>query len=961
MHFSSTCLLFYRNHKLLTGLALVLLAIALFATQPTARAATYEVGPGKQFAQISQVTPNLQPGDTVLVYANGTTPYNGFRLTKPGTPAAPITIRGVRDNLGRRPLIAGQNIVSGVPNIVVSFEAGHNTIEGFEITTTSTDREGGAVINVHPWRGPDNTTRDVAIKDTFLRDCPSHGILSNDDSSGSILLSYVEIARCGFGTYDHSVYLTTGNEIPQLQNSVVQIEHSYIHDTSGGNSIKLRSKFNKIYYNWIETTPTAVSGSETFYSLQMIGPDDGSGGTAANPRNGDVVGNVFVQNNTWSAVQIGGDGTGMSYGQYRFVNNTFLVNGAGREAIRLRYRIRSLELENNIFANRVNGGVNVLYERDGPNWTTSPRPLAGKGNWVAAGSSNVPPELQATITGANNDPGFQNLADYDLRLRSDSAAVNKGTNTAVSPAGHAFPTPFFLPTLHPSARTVRPLGQPIARPADSIVDIGAYEANVIIPPSDPTLNLAFNPTSFRATNTTKIVYTLANPNGVALTGVNFSHTLPNQLKIASNPAITNNCNVPGTVGATPGASALSVSGLSLAANQTCTINVTITSSAAGNYTTATGVINTTEAGAGTASNNATVTVTPLAPTVGLSFSPTLIMSGSVSTLSYTITNPNSVALTSVAFTDTLPAQLFVGQTPSVTNNCGGTVTANPAGGLVRLSGGNLAANGNCQVTVKIGSGQVGTWFNAVEVISSAESGTGSASLNVSLQVVAAGYQAAPVNAGNVIQVGATRVGATREMTLTVSNIGHPVTSLAVTYTLSGANSSVFTVTPTIIPDLDGGQSQPVKISCTPTTTGLVTATLQVQTVPTGLAPQAYTLRCWGGSRVVTKNTDDTSAGTLSEALASATDGDAIVFDLPANNKIITFSQDVTLTVKPGVIVDADCGNGPAVTLNGVGQSGDGLRLGGRNYVSGLLVQGFGGRQIMTSGNDNLLGCTVARK
>jgi hypothetical protein len=962
-----TCLLFWRRNKpllLLKGLALTLLAIGLLATQPTARAATYEVGPGKQFAQISQVAPSLQPGDTVLVYANGTTPYKGVRLRNPGTAAAPITIRGVRDQTGRRPLMSDIGVLGsdGGANIVLSFEAGHYVFEGFEVTTQGTGRTSGPVINIHPWRGPNNTTRDIAIKDTLLRDCPSHGILSNDSSSGSILLSYVEVTRCGFNEQYHSVYLTTGDEYPLLQNSIMQIEHSYLHDNVGGNTIKLRSKFNKIYYNWIEGAQKTLTNSETFYGLQMIGPDDGTGGSDSNRRHGDVVGNVFVQNNGFAAIQIGGDGTGMSYGQYRMVNNTFLLSQSGHQAIRLRYRIRSLELENNIFANRVSGGVTVLIERDGPNWPASPRPLAGKANWIAPGST-VPPELQATLTGPGNEPGFQNLANYDLRLRNDSTLINKGTNTAVSPAGYAFPTPFFLPAYHPAARTVRPLGQPIPRPADSVIDIGAYEAAVVTPPSDPSLSLAFTPNSFRANNTTKIVYTLANPNGVPLTGVNFNHTLPSQLKIATNPAVTNNCNVPGTVGTTPGASAVSVSGLTLAANQTCTINVTITSSAAGSYTTATSVINTNETGAGAASNNATVNVTPLAPTIGLSFSPTLIVSDSVSTLSYTITNPNGVPLTSVAFTDTLPAQLFVGQTPGVTNNCGGSVTANPAGGQVRLSGGNLAANGNCQVTVKIGGNQIGTWFNAAENISSAESGTGSTSPNVSLQVVVAIYQATPVSPGNIIQVGATRPGATREMTLTVTNAGHPSTSLAVAYSLSGVNSGVFNVTPTNIANLSGGQSQPVKISCTPTTTGLVTTTLQVQTVPVGVgpAPAAYTLRCWGASRIVTKNTDDTSVGTLSEALATANDGDVIVFDLPANNKTITFSQGVTLTIKPGVIVDADCGNGPTVTVNGAGQSGDGLRLGGGNYISGLRVQGFGGRQITTPGTDNTLSCTVARK
>lgn len=955
---------FYHKHNryklLLFALVLILLAGgSLLLGQPLARAATYEVGPGKPYAQLSQVAGLLQPGDLVLVYANGATPYRGVRFTKPATSAAPITIRGVRDSNGRRPLISDQNVVSGVPNIVLSFEGGHYIFEGFEVTTTGASSSGGPVINIHPWRGPDTTTRDIAIRDTYLHDCPSHGILSNDSSSGSILLSYVEITRCGFGTYDHSIYLTTGNEIPALANSVVQIEHSYIHASNGGNSLKLRSKFNKIYYNWIETAPTSVAGSETFYGLQMIGPDDGTGGSPSNPRNSEVVGNVLVQNNSYSAVQIGGDGTGMSYGQYRFVNNTFLLNGAGRQAIRLRYQIRSLELENNIFANRVNNGITVLVEQDSPNWGSNPRPLAGRANWVAAGSS-VPPELQATLIGTNNDPGFENLASYNLRLKPGSLPLNKGTTTAASPAGNSFPTAFFLPTFEPAVQMVKPLNQATPRLTDTLIDIGAYETIVIAP---PTLSLSFNPNTFRANSTTRLTYTLTNPNNSSLSGLTFSHNLPIQLKVAANPAISNNCNLPGTVTATVSSSTVNVSGVGLTANQTCTISLSITSAVAGSYTTTTGVVSTTESGAGTnTSNSANVTVTPLLPTLSLVATPTVIVVGSVTTFTYTLTNPNnSTALSGLVFTDTLPTQLFVSQTPAVANSCGGTVTATPLGGLVQLANGNLAAGVSCQVSVNISSQQPGTWTNSVESLSSTESGIGFSGVpQLQLQVVTPLYQAFPIGNGNIIRVGAANLGVSRATTLTVSNIGHPITSLGVAFSLSGSSSSIFTIAQTNL-TLTGGQSQEIRISCTPTATGLVSATLLVQTTPNALAsaPSEYTLQCWGADRVVTKNIDDGSSGTLSEALTAGNAGDVIIFDLPANNKVITFNQPVTLIAKSGMVIDAGCAAGPNVIINGNGQLGVGLRLVGNNYVYGLQIQGFSNQQLV-GGSNNSVGCLVAR-
>jgi hypothetical protein len=466
---------FFRHFSLLIGLVGLLNLMSLLLAPPRfVRAATYEIGPGKPYSQLSQVVNSLAPGDLVLVYANGTTPYKGVSFRNPGTGAAPITIRGVRDVNGKRPIISDQG-VGGVTNGALIFNAGYYVFEGFEVTTPSTNPSGGAVVAFHPFRGPANSTRDITIKDVYLHDCPSHGFLSNDSTSGSMFFSHVEIARCGESLYDHAIYLTTGDDNPALQNSVVQIQYSYIHDSRGGNLIKLRSKFNKIYYNWLESPPD--NGSQvTYYELQLIGPDDGSGGSASNPRSSDVVGNVFVKNNALGAsVQIGGDGTGASFGQNRFVNNTWLLNGGGKEAIRIRYQIKSLELENNVFANRTGGGVIVVKENDGPNWLSSPRPLSGRANWVAAGST-VPPEFQNTVVGTSNDPGFTSLTGLDLRPNGGSSLINNGTSTPSVPPNNTFPLPFGLPAFEPPSRQVKQSVQD-ARANDGAIDIGAYEAN----------------------------------------------------------------------------------------------------------------------------------------------------------------------------------------------------------------------------------------------------------------------------------------------------------------------------------------------------------------------------------------------------------------------------------------------------------------------------------------------------
>lgn len=928
------------------SLVLTLAATAFSSSLFVKAAATYEVGPGKPFAQISQVVNLLQPGDTVLVYANGSTPYNTVTFGRTGTSAAPITIKGVRDpGTGQRP------IISDSTSLIVVFTAGFYIFEGFEVTTSSNSTD--AVIAINPFKTPENTNRDIVIRDSLIRDCPGHGILSNDFNSGSILLSHIEVARCGSGTFDHAIYVTTGADFPT---AVFQLEFSYIHDSRGGNLVKSRSKFNKIYYNWLESGPN--NGSVVSYQeLELIGPDNGTGGSAQDPRNGDVVGNVLVKKNDFStSVRIGGDGTGASYGRYRFVNNTFVLNNPTpnqpRNALRVMDRVQSLELENNVFTSRTPGGVNVIRDVEAQ-WLTNPRAVAGKNNWVAP-ASNVPAEFQATIVGGSNDPGFTDLNNYDVRPKEGSSLINNGTNTPLSPPGQPFPLPFALPTFHPSLRQAQPPGVVNSRPLNGVVDIGAFEALAA-----PSVSLSFNPASFRVGLTSGLIYTLSNPNGATLSGVAFSHTLSTGLKIAANPALSNSCSVPGSVTAQAGTGSVGVTGLSLAPNQTCTISVQISSNTVGSYNTATGPISATESGAGVASNTASVQVIPLPPVASLNFSPATIVSGTTTTLTYTITNSNGIALSGLTFSDTLPSQLPINNPPSVVNSCGGSLTANAGASQVSLSGGSLSANGSCTVSLNLRSSQVGNWFNQLEAIGAAGSGAGVSSSFVGLVVVAPLYSATPIGSDNLIAVGAAKVGTSREMTLTIANVGHPITSLGVTLALQGPNSGVFSLTTNAL-TLSGGQSNPVKITCTPPNAGLITANLAVTTNPAGLAPASYTLQCWGGSKVVTKNVDDNTVGTLSEALASANTGDVIVFELPPANQTITFSQPVTLELKTGVVLDAGCTNGPVVTLDGTGQTGDGLRITGSGLVSGLRIYGFGKRQLVATGA-NRLSCVMVKK
>ncbi|MBC8163943.1 MAG: hypothetical protein H7Z42_22265 [Roseiflexaceae bacterium] len=431
----------------LLGFALVAL-LPWFAAPPTALAATtYEVGPGKTYAKLSDVADSLKPGDTVLVASNGTSAYlDAVVFREPGSASAPITIRGVRNTSGQRPILSSGGATT------VEFNADHYVFEGFEATGNGGN---GKVLYHH--------ADAITIRDTLVRDCPNHGILGADEDSGSLTLDRVEVRNCGNGEQKHSIYIATDKP-----SAIFRMQFSYVHSAKGGNAVKSRAQRNEIYYNWLEDS--------RYHELELLGPDDGTGGAKDAPRrDADVVGNVFVKrqgrnSNGDSLLRIGGDGTGQTWGRYRFVNNTF-VTGTRIPVIWAFTGIESVEFHNNVFVNVGGGGLPILNAQEA-DWRDG-RVVTGSKNWVQRGS-DIPAEFTGTVLG--DTPGFVNLSAFDLRPSSAaSPLVDVGANTPASPAGHEFPNPLALPLQHPpqariDVATLRPVNGPI--------DIGAYEFGV---------------------------------------------------------------------------------------------------------------------------------------------------------------------------------------------------------------------------------------------------------------------------------------------------------------------------------------------------------------------------------------------------------------------------------------------------------------------------------------------------
>jgi len=245
-----------------------------------------------------------------------------------------------------------------------------------------------------------------------------------------------------------------------------------------------------------------------------------------------------------------------------------------------------------------------------------------------------------------------------------------------------------------------------------------------------TIAKAFNPTSIALNATTSLQFTLTNPaaNTVALSGVAFTDTLPTGLTVANSSAST--CG--GTLTTTAPAGIV-LTGAMIAVNSQCVFSVTVTGATSGNYTNTTGSVSSTNGGTGnTGSANLTV-ASP--PTITKGFGAATMPLNGAASLTFSITNPNtSATLTGVAFTDNLPAGLVVATPNNLSTTCGGRLTAVADSSSVSLSGGTLAANASCTVSVNVTGTTTGVKNNSVQV-TSIEGGTGNTS-NASINVVA---------------------------------------------------------------------------------------------------------------------------------------------------------------------------------------------------------------------------------
>ncbi|NJD88158.1 MAG: DUF11 domain-containing protein, partial [Betaproteobacteria bacterium] len=375
-----------------------------------------------------------------------------------------------------------------------------------------------------------------------------------------------------------------------------------------------------------------------------------------------------------------------------------------------------------------------------------------------------------TCGGALADSGGGVLNAGDAGIQLSGGTIPAGSSCAVTVNVTAAAPGTYTNTLAAGSVSSANAGSNAA-PASASLQVSA----------SPTIAKAFAPATIAADATSTITFTLANPNGIALTAAGFTDTLSG-MSIAANGAAGGTCAGAAGNTFTAGQTALSFTGLTIPAGGSCTVTVVVTSDVPGAHGNQASGVSSAEAVTGAASNIATLTVNAAAPTIAKAFAPATINADGTSTVTLTLANPNGVALTT-AGCPAAPTNMAISAAGAAGGTCAGAAGNAFAAGQTALTISNLTvpANGSCTVTFVVTSDRPGTHNNATSGVSSAQAPIGPVSNTATLTVNAAAPTIAKAFSPSTIAAGATST-----VTVTLSNtLGVPLTGGAFSDTLSG--------------------------------------------------------------------------------------------------------------------------------------------------------------------------------
>ena len=203
--------------------------------------------------------------------------------------------------------------------------------------------------------------------------------------------------------------------------------------------------------------------------------------------------------------------------------------------------------------------------------------------------------------------------------------------------------------------------------------------------------------------------------------------------------------------------------------------------------------------------------TPTPPTIAKAFLSNPLAVNGTSTLTFTLSNANSIALNGVTFTDVLPTGLQVAVTPAVATTCGGTPTWAPGAGATTLTfgsptGASIPASSSCTVSVNITGTASGAYQNVSGFISSTNGGTNTSSTGsatASLSVIK------PPSIAKLFSPNPILANGTSKLTFTITNPNQndALTGLSFTDTLPLVPGAMTVAAPLTTTNSCGGTLQ----------------------------------------------------------------------------------------------------------------------------------------------------------
>jgi hypothetical protein len=378
----------------------------------------------------------LAAGDTIEVDPGTYT--DACELTASGTAAAPITLRGLPGTL---PLFDATGVdVSGVgstPRAIFQFTGGSFwMVQHLELENAANSSANGAAFRATAG------AHDIVIEDVSVHDCQD-GMMS--DGVATVVVQASDIFHNGAGDgFSHNFY---------MQGDSTTLIGNHIHDSNGGQNVKLRSRYAALFFNLIENAGN--------YEMDLIqGPL-----TSSANANAVLVGNIIVRpsasNNDSQVILFGTDDTTQAArnGSLYVINNTFVLQNPANRVFHAVQPVSGSQIlfENNILFATVAG---TALAAD----ATTAGVLSGAHNWVGS-NVTVSGVLMQTLSGA--DPGFVSSADY--HLQASSPVIDQGLVSPTYQDG-AGATQSAVPTEEFSA----PMGT-TPRRSEGFLDLGAFE------------------------------------------------------------------------------------------------------------------------------------------------------------------------------------------------------------------------------------------------------------------------------------------------------------------------------------------------------------------------------------------------------------------------------------------------------------------------------------------------------